>query len=69
MMGLIFGLVLASAFISLAVCIIRYLICFGAEIAKHDDGDPVRKAKYRSIGIHFLITLALFFIAAKLSGF
>ena len=65
MIGLIFGLVLASAFISLAVCIIRYLICFGAEIAKHDDG----KAKYRSIGIHFLITLALFFIAAKLSGF
>ena len=60
MIGLIFGLVLASAFISLAVCIIRYLICFGAEIAKHDD---------RSIGIHFLITLALFFIAAKLSGF
>ena len=43
MIGLIFGLVLASAFISLAVCIIRYLICFGAEIAKHDDGDPVRK--------------------------
>ena len=31
MIGLIFGLVLASAFISLAVCIIRYLICFGAE--------------------------------------
>lgn len=69
MIGLVFGLVLAAAFISLAVCIVRYLICFGAEIVKHDDGDPIRKAKYRSIGIHFLITLALFFFAAKLSGF
>ena len=69
MIGLIFGLVLAAAFISLALCIIRYLICFGAEIVKHDGDDPIRKARYKGIGIHFLITLALFFFAAKLSGF
>lgn len=69
MIPLIFGLVLAAAFISLAICIIRYLICFGAEIVKHDAEDPVRKAKYKSIGIHFIITLLLFFIAVKLTGF
>lgn len=69
MLSLIFGLVLAAAFISLAVCIVRYLICYGAELAKHDGKDAIRKAKYKSIGIHFAITLLLFFIAAKMSGF
>lgn len=69
MFSLLFGLVLAAAFISLAICIIRYLLCFGAEIAYHDGKDDYRKSKYKRIGIHFLSTLLLFFLAAKMSGF
>ena len=67
MTAILFLFVLAAAFISLVVCILRLLACIGANSYKHDSGTKYRNKKYRNVGVNFVVTIVLFVIAAKLA--
>lgn len=67
MTAILFLFVLAAAFISLIVCILRLLACIGANSYKQDSGTKYRNKKYRKVFINFIITCILFIIAAKLA--